>query len=188
MGYRTFQITLMSIFAFPTFDFRLSTKKGFTLIETLVAITVLLLSVVGPISLIGDAVHKLYYVKDEMVSINLAQEGIEAVRQKRNSNMLSGIAWNTGFTDPSYIVDIGSPSLLASCSGCDQKVYIDTASTGLYRQGSGFATNTQFSRIITISSTNLGANERNITATVTWQTGGNTGVVSISENLFNWLL
>lgn len=164
---------------------RSETAKGFTLIEALVAITVLILSVVGPISLIGDAVHKLFYVRDEVVAINLAQEGLEAVRQVRDNNMIAGAAWDTGFNGQSYVVDIGGVSLLSACSGCDQKVYFDTV-TDLYRQGGVFDTNTQFSRVITISSAGLGANERNITSSVTWNTASDIGTVSISENLYNW--
>ena len=69
---------------YSTFDILHSAQRGFTLVETLIAIAILLIAVVGPISLIGDALHKLYYAKDQMIAINLAQEGIEVVRQRRD--------------------------------------------------------------------------------------------------------
>lgn len=148
--------------------------------ETLIAISILLVSVVGPISLIGDSLHKIYYAKDEMVAINLAQEGIEIVRQVRDSNMLAGAAWDTGFTGPNYVADIlNNPPLVSNVS--DQKIYIDSV-TGLYRQGAVY-TPTQFSRLITIQGA---GDERQIISTVTWKTGGDTGTISVSENLFKW--
>lgn len=166
--------------------------SGFTLVETLVAISILLISVVSPISLIGDALHKLYYAKDEMIAINLAQEGVEAVRWMRDSNMLaitsgSGITWDSGFDGTNYVVDVGSTPPLTVCNlGCDQKVYFDTA-TGLYRQ-TVIDKDTQFSRLVTLEAASLPPSEHKVTSTVTWKTGGTTGVVSATEYLFKWAL
>jgi prepilin-type N-terminal cleavage/methylation domain-containing protein len=173
---------------------KFSKNKGFTLVETLVAISILLIAVVGPMSLIGDAFHKLYYAKDEIIAINLAQEGIEAVRQARDSNMLSGSSWMAGLTPGYYIVDVsGSPvPLLDSrpCTGlCTTEglpVYLDVA-TGLYRQSATF-TATQFSRIVRIEDAGFGSDERKITSTVSWRTGGNNGTIVVIEYIFKWAL
>ena len=62
---------------------------GFTLLETMVAIAILLVAVTGPISIIGDSLHKLYYARDQMVAVNLAQEGIESVRTTAETSMLN---------------------------------------------------------------------------------------------------
>lgn len=170
------------------------TKFGFTLIETLIAVTILLIAVVGPIALIGDSIRKMYYARDEALAINLAQEGIEMVRQVRDSNMLSGSAWLTTLADGTYMIDAGnfmagSPSTFVIYCGAvciPQPIYIDSA-TGLYRQGTVF-TSTRFSRIVTISGAGLPANERQVTSTVTWLTGGSTGSVSVSEYVFSWAI
>ncbi|MFA5996922.1 MAG: type II secretion system protein [Candidatus Paceibacterota bacterium] len=156
--------------------------RAFTLIETLIAISILLVAVVGPISLIGDATHKLYYSKDQMIAINLAQEGIEAVRQVRDSNMLAVGAWDTNITAGNYMVNLKNdpPVVLLT----DSNVYIDSG-TGLYEQGTVTATTTQFTRTVTIADVVAGI-EKNVTSTVTWRTGGDTGTVAFSENIFNW--
>lgn len=167
---------------------------GFTLIETLVAITILLVAVVGPISLIGDSIRKMYYARDETLAINLAQEGIEMVRQVRDTNMLSGSAWLTNLADGTYMIDAGTfmtgapNTFVVYCGGAcaPQPIYLDTT-TGLYRQGTAFSP-TRFSRIVTISSAGLPANERQVTSTVTWLTGGSTGSVSVSEYIFSWAI
>lgn len=176
-----------------------NSREGFTLVETLVAIAILLIAVVGPISLIGNAIHNLYYAKDEMIAINLAQEGIEVVRQKRDSNLLSNTSWDTDFVTNAlgaakdYIVDVtpsvaGATLIQCSTSPCgvtQTPVYLNTT-TSFYKQGlvqPGGTTKTQFSRRISVSGT---GNERAVTAMVTWKTGGTNGTVSVSENIFKW--
>ena len=164
-----------------------SKNKGFTLIETLVAIAILLTAVVGPISLIGDAMHKMYYAKDEMIAINLAQEGIEVVRAKRDSNMLNGgVPWDDEITGGDYIVDSSSvpPTVTAGAySGVKQPVYLDN---GFYKQGS-FVEATQFTRLVTITSVVAGK-ESKVTSTVEWKTGGQAGTITVTENLFRWAI
>ena len=179
-----------------------SKKKGFTLVETLVAISILLIAVAAPISLIGDSVHRIYYAKDEAVAVNLAQEGIEIVRQVRDTNMLSSASggWLTNLSNGAYTTDPGgaltntgqtggnqsfTAVTLCGVSCVPQPIYYD-ANTGLYRQGAGFSTRTQFSRIVTISGAS--ANERQVTSTVIWQTGGSSGTVSATENIFSWAI
>lgn len=162
---------------------KFSKNKGFTLVETLIAIAILLVAVVGPISLIGDALHKLYYAKDQMIAINLAQEGIEVVRARRDSNMLDGVVdWDSGVTAGSYLVD-ASLATITSTVGVQQPVYL---SAGFYKQGV-VATATQFARLITITSVVAGR-ELKVVSTVTWKTGGNTGAVTASEYLFKWAI
>lgn len=171
-----------------------TSAAGFTLIETLVAITILLIAVVGPIALIGDSIRKMYYARDEVLAINLAQEGIEMVRQVRDTNMLSGSAWLTNLADGTYLIDAGNSmtgapgTFVIYCGAAcvPQPIYLD-GNTGLYRQGVVFSS-TRFSRIVTISSAGLPANERQITSTVTWLTGGSTGSVSVSEYIFSWAI
>lgn len=169
-------------------------SQGFTLIETLVAISILLIAVVGPISLIGDALHKLYYAKDEMIAINLAQEGIEVVRQVRDSNMLGGVAWDTNITTTPgyYTVDAGNASgppntfIKTTALTVPQPVYLDPALGGLYWQTFSVSyLTTQFSRIVRIEQVVAGK-ENKVNSTVTWKTGGATGTITVSENIFKW--
>lgn len=171
--------------------------QGFTLVETLVALMILLTAVVSVISLIGDSLHKMYYARDEVLAVNLAQEGIEMVRQVRDTNMLGGSAWLTNLADGTYIIDVagllsGSAAngYVIPCAGCTQIVYLDGVK-GLYRQGTGaMYPATQFSRLVTISSIGLTAAElnyeRKVTSVVTWKTGGSTGTATASEYLFEW--
>ena len=66
-------------------------KKGFTLIETLIAITVLLIAVVAPLTLAQDGITAARLAQDQIVAFYLAQEGVEVVRNMRDENKLSGV-------------------------------------------------------------------------------------------------
>ncbi len=171
-----------------------SGSRGFSLVETLISVAILLVAVIEPISLISDSLHKIYYAKDEVIAISLMQEGVELVRQVRDTNMLNASPWLTNLSPGDYTVDVGSfvaggaPSSFVIpcvyCSGVLQPVYLDSVS-GLYRQNIA-GTRTQFSRIISIDNTGLPANESKVTVRVGWSTGGNTGGVLVKEYLFNW--
>lgn len=61
---------------------------GFTLVETLVAMAVLLAVLVGPITLIAHGLFSASFSRNRLIASNLAQEGIELVRAVRDNNML----------------------------------------------------------------------------------------------------
>lgn len=166
------------------FYIQYSARRGFTLVETLVAIAILLIAVVGPISLIGDALHKLYYAKDQMIAINLAQEGIEVVRQKRDSNMLDGVvAWDAGISVGNYTISSHAQTITTTTETTPQTVNINT--DGFYTQSSGTAT--QFKRIVAIAEV-VNDRENKVTSTVTWMTGGQAGTITVTEYLFKWAI
>ena len=66
-----------------------SSKRGFSIVETLVAITVLLIAVVAPMSLAADGVRAARLAQDQIVAFYLAQEGIELVKNKRDDVKLA---------------------------------------------------------------------------------------------------
>lgn len=67
----------------------LKTREGFTLIETLVAIALLMLALIAPMSLAAEALTSAYYSRDQITAFYLAQEGIEIVRAVRDANIMS---------------------------------------------------------------------------------------------------
>ena len=183
---------------------KLKKRKGFTLVETLVAIAILLIAVVGPISLMGNSLSQIYIARDQIVAVNLAQEGIEVVRQIRDSNLL--LRWIAGTTGAGYVppaspdfregitnnpncgtgctLEIGLLPALTACGvGCTGQLY--RAPGGTFTHSSAGNEKTQFSRIITSTEINLNDNEIRVTSTVTWKTsGGVTKTAEIRENLF----
>lgn len=149
-------------------------QKGFTLLESLVAISILLIAVVGPMSIIGRSLPQSAYARDHAIAVNLAQEGIEAVRQKRDSNMLDkwngGLSlWDSGLSDGYYIVDPRASPMLYFCgvAGCASDDIVRRDIAGWRYQSTGSTDpNVGFRRIILIST--ISAHEKQVMSTVYW--------------------
>lgn len=64
-------------------------KEGFTLVETLIGITILLVSVITPLSVASYAITYSNNARDEVVATNLAQEAIEFIRNERDRSFMA---------------------------------------------------------------------------------------------------
>ena len=64
------------------------TTQGFTLVETLVAIAVLLLIIIGPITAAQKGIQQAYYANEQLSAVFLAQEAIESIRQRGDDRAL----------------------------------------------------------------------------------------------------
>lgn len=78
------------------FEKNITQHKGFTLVETLVGITILLISVITPLSVVSNALTYTQVARDEIVANNLAQEALEYARNQRD---LSSMTVTTGRMD-----------------------------------------------------------------------------------------
>ena len=63
---------------------RASTQGGFTLIESLVAITILVTAILGPMTIAATGISSAIYARDQETAFFLAQEGLEYVRNVRD--------------------------------------------------------------------------------------------------------
>ncbi len=70
----------------------LKNKNGYSLVEALVAIAVLLLALVGPITIASKGIQSSYYAKEQATAVFLAQEGIEAFISMRNDAAIAAVA------------------------------------------------------------------------------------------------
>jgi len=66
----------------------LTNQNGFSMVEALVAITVLMIGVIGPLTLLANAISNANYAKNQITAFFLAQEGQELVINARNNNRL----------------------------------------------------------------------------------------------------
>lgn len=62
--------------------------RGFTLIETLVAVSLLAIAITAPMTLVSKSLATAYYARDQIIAFHLAQEAIETVRHLRDHNVL----------------------------------------------------------------------------------------------------
>lgn len=159
-------------------------NKGFTLIEVIIATVVLTIGVLGTYALVSRVISATSVSVSQLAASYLAQEGLELVRNARDTNFLrmrqgEEIEWTDG--------------LLGCSSGCEQD-YNDAAfasyqdrflkATGtFYAYDSG--QDTKFKRKITI--TEPSANTLEILVEVTWQDRGNISrEVQAADKLYNW--
>ncbi len=75
-------------------------KSGQTLIELLVAMTVISVGLLSTITLVYGNRMLVERDTDEVVALNIAREGIELGKNLRDSNWLANLPFNTGFVGP----------------------------------------------------------------------------------------
>jgi len=168
--------------------------NGFSLIEVLVAVSVLIISVTGTLSIIAREVSSAAIAKDQVVAFYLAQEALEYVRGVRDNNAINNQSWLNGLDQclsPSKCVidvtadPIASESEVQSCVGTCPLLF--DAVRGVYNQNN-HGDPTIFTRevqIVGVDNTSSPTREVRVNATVRW-TAGVERSFTISGNLFNW--
>lgn len=161
--------------------FLFKSKKSFTLLEVIIAIFVISLGIIGALSLIGQTLGLPAVSSDRLIAAYLGQEGIEIVRNLRDSNRLSqrenpALPWNNGLAEGDWEADYNDSNLMVFAG---RFLRIDG---GFYNYDSG--TETKFKRKITISP--LGEDILKVSVQVQWQEKGQTNQIVVQENLYNW--
>ncbi len=190
----------------PTANCQLPT--GFTLIETMVAITILTLAIAGPLFTASRAIVAAQISRDQLTASYLAQEGIEYVRAMRDNAYLSAYqagganvsttAWDTFLNasinqcrattctlDPSRNMGSGSGMSLSPCSGSScVSLYVTQLSNGTYGYTQQGGTATPFTR--TVQAIDVSSSDERIVSTVSWSFHGTLYSVTISDHLTPW--
>lgn len=174
------------MYKLQTTNYKLQTKKGFTFIEALVAISILLVSISAPLTIASRSLSSAYFARDQIIAFYLAQDAVEYVRNKRDGNFLTNSSWLLGFPDVnnlSFTVDtINDGMALCPVGGCDPLDH--NSSTGFYSYNDPGGSTSRFTRTVSINS--ITADEIVITVTISWETGLLDRSFSIKENIFNW--
>lgn len=176
-------------------------KKGFTILESIVAIAVLSLSISGAFTAVQSNLSQSIIAKDEVKAFYLAQEAIEIIRNNRDHNQLEKVingssnSWLYGISsnasDPCYFgkicrMEISTPTTFTYCgvSWGSCPVLRQDANTFLYGYNVNW-TATNFKREIQIESIN--SNEISVTVRVTWTKGLIPMEFKAKTILFNWI-
>ncbi len=162
-------------------------KKGFTLVETLVAVFILTLGIVAASTVTQRNLQGAYYSRDQITAYFLAEEAVEVLRNKRDSNIKQGSDWLFGMQVPSAnntSIDVciettdGIPAMLLSCPG-DYLNYSDAAGYG-YSAGD----ESKYKRRIVL--TRRSTDEVEIKVTIEWSNGAASNKsFTIYKSLFN---
>ena len=156
-------------------------KQGFSLIETIVAISIILIGIVGLYALIPYYIRVVAVNADRFVSSQLASEGIEFVRNIRDNNSLLGNDWEEGL-DNCFLVGCQmayNDAGLFNYTGAQLR----TDDSGFYKYDGG-TTVTKYKRKITITSSDSFSTDMNVVVEISGLIGGAT--FQASETLYNW--
>lgn len=69
-----------------------SPQSGFTLVETLVAITILLIVMIGPMTISSQAAKSSTFASEQVTAFFLAQEGVELMQKARDDLLVRSFA------------------------------------------------------------------------------------------------
>lgn len=176
-------------------------NKGFTLVEALVAISILMVAIVTPMTIAQNGLSSAMYSKDQMTASFLAQDAIEYIKNKRDE---IGVQKDplAGKTDGEWIGKSGYFSTCFQVAGCKidtinnnvsafsvgDKLKIKRELDGKFLYyGHDNGEISKFTRKIFITSPVVtDVNEAMIDVTVSWQNGGNTETVEIKNFIYNY--
>ena len=175
-------------------------NKAFTLIETLVAVSILSLSILGLLSGLAGGITNISYIKQKIVATYLAQEGVESIRNMRDNYILSGGSASSNWANfkaklapcnsnnqcgLDNSVASSSNNFIFSCNaggGNACKTYVTTG--GNYNVNA-VGVDSGLSRKLYAETPN--SDEVRVYSTVEWMQGSGGKSVTFSEDLFNWV-
>lgn len=181
-----------------------TTQKGFTIIETLVAIFILITAVLVPLTIASKGILYSNIIRDQSTASYLAQEAIEYVRQQRDNqalvingggswaNVLSQFSDCTGgkYCTIDVVTETVSPCASGGtvCAPLNQDLASPITDPTAYAYGYNPAwTPTKFTRSISIADdTTMPNHEAKITVIMSWLTNGVARQFAIYEYITNW--
>lgn len=161
-------------------------KSAFSLIEMMTVILVVSIGLVGTTQLIAQSLDAQMINRGGIVAYQLAQEGLEIVRQKRDTNWFQSVGdWRTDLADGIYCTDYRSPLELKLVSGlADCPLHLDTENWYYVPEMSSASNYSGYRRIIEISTND--ENSLVARAVVTWNNRGRIITYEAESLLYNW--
>jgi prepilin-type N-terminal cleavage/methylation domain-containing protein len=181
-------------------------NKGFTLVESLVAISILSLSILSTFTVVQSSLKSSSISKDQIIAFYLAQDVMEWIKNKRDNNALDAVnggsnTWLTGIsaleTDACWYgggltaqktceIDT-TTNTITTCPGAVCNFLRNDPVTNKYGYSGGWTVSqykrsVQLTKIIEVPPT---SDEVKVTITITWANRGVPQTFQISQTLFN---
>ncbi len=169
-------------------------NKGQSIIETLVAVAVIVVGLVGILALVVNALAAGKISKETVTATNLAREGIEVVRSVRDTNWFQKKDFSEeiiGGGDIRYAKPVFNPTKndwsLISGTSADLFNAEYKLSFSDYYNYNGKGNDSGYYRMITVKKNLVDPNQLEITAKVGWREGGKNKEIVLSDYLTDWL-
>lgn len=161
---------------------RKNKEQGFTLIETMVALSVLTFVLTGVVSLIILNITSARNIEKNLIAGNLAQEALEVVRSMRDNDWLEGQNFGSFLpvSGEEYRVQWNDTDLSRGLNG-NPPLKFDEDS-GLYGYDSG--EESIFKRKVLLE--RISDQEIMVLVNVEWTLKGKTAELQAESHLFNW--
>jgi len=157
-------------------------NKGFSLIEVLISLTVIVTALVGVISLATASISSIRINKSKIIAANLAEEGLELIKNIRDNNWLNykrqAGTWLDGLASDDYRVQYDKENLLVFDNA---PLKIDN--NGFYQYDTGI--DTRFYRKVIIQK--ISDDQIKVVIEITWQESGRSNLITAEVRLYNWL-
>lgn len=163
-------------------------KAAFTLVEVITVLFVISLGMVGALTLISQNIKSQSINEKTMIAYQLAQEGVELIRNFRDT------AWNNGtdfcFSDPdglgNLIMDYLDDSPTAVVGTAAGDLFLDEK--GMYLHDSVGHAPSGFNRLLSVSpvSSERPATQVKVVAKVSWEDHGKPYTYSLETQLYDW--
>lgn len=166
-------------------------KAGFSLLEVIIAIYILIVGIVGVMTLTVTTTKAGAVSSSRLIAANLAQEGIEVVKNIRDLNYeeptdCSWACWHAAVSAAlgNYLVQYNDSTLRAYAN----TALLYNSVTGLYSYTSGSVSRYNFKRVINLANTNPAnpGTSVKVTSTVTWTENGRSHSLVAETDLWNW--
>ena len=164
-----------------------NSKKSFSLLGVLISAQILVVAIVAIIGLMSSIIIRSRTAGNKLIAIELAQEGIEIVRNIRDKNWLANgtAGWRIGLSDGTYQVKFNPPSLIA-LSPVNKKIKYSSSLWYVPNEAAVVGADTIFERIVTISSTAAETDKMVVECEVMWRDRGKNYSVKLEDWLYNW--
>ena len=168
-------------------EHRAQQMRGFTLVEALVALTLMTVGLIPAFLQATESLKLSLTVKNTLIAGHLAQEGVEIVRSMRDANWFSSAPFSQGLTDCATGCIVDYTSVQPTDAGTNPPLLLD-ALTGMYQYTTGDPS--PFRRRITIvpvaTTAKPGQAGLRIATEITWTERKNPKTFTLESYLFDW--
>jgi type II secretory pathway pseudopilin PulG len=166
-------------------NYHLKTIKGFSILEVVVSLAIITVGMIAVLNLFTQTIRSGEVSINQEIAINLAQEGIEVIRNKRDSNWIKLKEWNNEINETGYYkVNFAEDNKweISKIITVDfQKLYL--RDNKIYTHDNTKNSLTIFERLISIDAEK---SILKITSIVQWTERGSSYKIILKDNLYNW--